>query len=348
MTTVDLRSDTVTQPTAAMRAAMLAAPLGDDVFGDDPSVNALQDALAERLGFAAALFMPTGTQSNLCALMSHCQRGDEYIVGQFAHTYRWEGGGAAVLGSIQPQPLNHQPDGSLLLADIAANIKPDDAHFARSRLLTLENTIGGKVLPLSYLAQASALALQHGLARHLDGARLFNAAVAGAADAGGDAYAAARAITAHFDSVSVCFSKGLGAPVGSVLCGSVDFIQRAHRWRKMLGGGMRQAGVLAAAAHYALDHQVARLADDHALAQRLAEGLQGLAGVTVEAPQTNIVFVDLPPEVAADKAKGLMAHLKSRGVLATGLYRLRFVTHLDVDTAGVDRAVAAMREYFAG
>jgi threonine aldolase len=348
MTTVDLRSDTVTQPTAAMRAAMLAAPLGDDVFGDDPSVNALQDALAERLGFAAALFMPTGTQSNLCALMSHCQRGDEYIVGQFAHTYRWEGGGAAVLGSIQPQPLNHQPDGSLLLADIAVNIKPDDAHFARSRLLTLENTIGGKVLPLSYLAQASALAQQHGLARHLDGARLFNAAVAGAEAAGGDAYAAARAITKHFDSVSVCFSKGLGAPVGSVLCGSVDFIQRAHRWRKMLGGGMRQAGVLAAAAHYALDHQVARLADDHALAQRLAAGLQGLGGVTVEAPQTNIVFVDLAPEVAADKAKGLMAHLKSRGVLATGLYRLRFVTHLDVDAAGVDRAAATMREYFAG
>ncbi len=347
MTTVDLRSDTVTQPTAAMRAAMLAAPLGDDVFGDDPSVNALQDALAERLGFAAALFMPTGTQSNLCALMSHCQRGDEYIVGQFAHTYRWEGGGAAVLGSIQPQPLNHQTDGSLLLADIAANIKPDDAHFARSRLLTLENTIGGKVLPLSYLAQASTLALQHGLARHLDGARLFNAAVAGAGAAGGDAYAAARAITAHFDSVSVCFSKGLGAPVGSVLCGSVDFIQRAHRWRKMLGGGMRQAGVLAAAAHYALDHQVARLADDHALAQRLAAGLQGLVGVTVEAPQTNIVFVDLSPEVAGDKAKGLMDHLKSRGVLATGLYRLRFVTHLDVDEAGVDRAAAAMREYFS-
>ena len=276
--TVDLRSDTVTQPTAAMRVAMLAAPLGDDVFGDDPSVNALQDALADRLGFEAALFMPTGTQSNLCALMSHCQRGDEYIVGQFAHTYRWEGGGAAVLGSIQPQPLAHQADGSLSLADIEANIKPDDAHFARTRLLTLENTIGGKVLPLPYLAEASALAQKHGLARHLDGARLFNAAVA----AGGDPYAAAREITQHFDSVSVCFSKGLGAPVGSVLCGSREFIQRAHRWRKMVGGGMRQAGVLAAAAQHALDHQVARLADDHALAQRLADGLQGIPGLTVE------------------------------------------------------------------
>ena len=340
MTVVDLRSDTVTQPTPAMRAAMLAAPLGDDVFGDDPSVNALQDALAERLGFEAALFMATGTQSNLCALMSHCQRGDEYIVGQFAHTYRWEGGGAAVLGSIQPQPLPHQTDGSLSLSDIEANIKPDDAHFARTRLLTLENTIGGKVLPLSYLAEASALAQKHGLARHLDGARLFNAAVA----AGGDPCAAARGITQHFDSVSVCFSKGLGAPVGSVLCGSREFIKRAHRWRKMVGGGMRQAGVLAAAAHHALDHHLARLADDHALARRLAEGLQGIPGLTVEAPQTNIVFVD----VAGDKAAGLLPFLKSRGILATGLYRLRFVTHLNVDAAGVDSAVAAVRDHFFG
>jgi threonine aldolase len=334
---VDLRSDTVTRPTAAMRAAMLAAPLGDDVFGDDPSVNALQSALASTLGFEAALFMASGTQSNLCALMSHCQRGDEYIVGQFAHTYRWEGGGAAVLGSIQPQPLAHAPDGSLPLAEIEANIKPDDAHFARTRLLTLENTIGGKVLPPDYLAAASALAQQYGLARHLDGARLFNAAVA----AGGDPYLAARDIARHFDSVSVCFSKGLGAPVGSVLCGSKALIKSAHRWRKMLGGGMRQAGVLAAAAQHALDHHVARLADDHALARRLAEALQGLPGLTVEAPQTNIVFVDVAPERAA----GLLAHLKSRGVLATGLYKLRFVTHLDVDAAGVDRAVAAVREY---
>ncbi|MGN7875436.1 low-specificity L-threonine aldolase [Roseateles sp. 22389] len=339
---VDLRSDTVTQPTAGMRAAMAAAPLGDDVFGDDPSVNALQSALAERLGFEAALFMPTGTQSNLCALMAHCQRGDEYIVGQFAHTYRWEGGGAAVLGSIQPQPLNHAPDGSLPLADIEANIKPDDAHFARTRLLALENTIGGKVLPMDYLAAASELARRHGLARHLDGARLFNAAVAVAAAEGGDPYAAARRICAHFDSVSVCFSKGLGAPVGSVLCGSRELIQRAHRSRKMLGGGMRQAGVLAAAAHHALDHQVTRLAEDHALASRLAEGLRGLPGLTVEAPQTNIVFCDVDKDIAA----ALVAHLKAQGVLATGLYKLRFVTHLDVDAAGVDRAIAAVRRFF--
>jgi threonine aldolase len=335
---VDLRSDTVTRPTAAMREAMMAAELGDDVFGDDPSVQALQQALAEQLGFEAALFMASGTQSNLCALMSHCQRGDEYIVGQMAHAYRWEGGGAAVLGSIQPQPLNHAPDGSLPLGDIQASIKPDDAHFARTRLLTLENTIGGKVLPMAYLAEASALAQGHGLARHLDGARLFNAAVA--VDVA-DPYAAARRICSHFDSVSVCFSKGLGAPVGSVLCGSRELIARAHRWRKMVGGGLRQSGLLAAAAHHALNHHVHRLADDHALARRLAEGLQGLPGVTVEAPQTNIVFVDVAPERGA----GLLDHLNQRGVLATGLYRLRFVTHLDVDAAGVDRAIAAIREH---
>ncbi len=347
MNLVDLRSDTVTHPTPAMRAAMLAAPLGDDVFGDDTSVNGLQQAVAATLGFEAGLFMPSGTQSNLCALLSHCQRGDEYLVGQFAHAYRWEGGGAAVLGSIQPQPLNHQADGSLLLADIEANIKPDDAHFARTRLLALENTIGGKVLPLAYLAAASELARKHGLARHLDGARLFNAAVAQAEHSGGDAMLAARRIAGHFDSVSVCFSKGLGAPVGSVLCGSRDFIQRAHRWRKMAGGGMRQAGILAAAAHYALEHHVDRLADDHALAMQLAQGLQGLAGLTVEMPQTNIVFVDIDADLAGDRARGLLAHLKSRGVLVTGLYRLRFVTHLDVDANGIDRAIVAMREYFS-
>ena len=342
MNMVDLRSDTVTQPTAAMRAAMLEAKLGDDVFGDDPSVNALQQRIAELLGKEAALFVPSGTQGNLVAIMSHCARGDEYIVGQMAHTYRWEGGGAAVLGSVQPQPLAHQPDGTLALADIEAAIKPDDAHFARSRLLALENTIGGQVLPMAYLAEATALARRRGLATHLDGARLFNAAVA----LGGDATAQARAIAHHFDTVSVCFSKGLGAPVGSALVGSRALIQSAHRWRKMLGGGMRQAGVLAAAALHALDHHVARLADDHALAQRLADGLAGVPGVTGEPPQTNIVFVD----VHGARAAGAVAHLKARGVLATGsLYgqaqRLRFVTHLDVDAAGVDRAVAALREH---
>jgi len=344
-TTVDLRSDTVTRPTAAMREAMLAAPLGDDVFGDDPAVNALQEKIAGLLGFEAALFVPTGTQSNLCAILSHCQRGDEYIVGQMAHCYRWEGGGAAVFGSVQPQPLSHQADGTLALSEIEAAIKPDDAHFARTRLLALENTLGGKLLPFDYVRQATVLAKKHGLARHLDGARLFNAAVAQAAQTGSNPLAEAKRIAGCFDSVSVCFSKGLGAPVGSALCGSREFIARAHRIRKMAGGGMRQSGMLAAAASHALDHHVARLAEDHALAQRLAAGLAGIEGLQVDAPQTNIVFVDLTG-AAREQSAALLKHLAGRGIQATGLYRLRFVTHLDVDAAGVDRAVAAIREFF--
>lgn len=335
---VDLRSDTVTRPTPAMREAMARAELGDDVFRDDPSVNALQEQIAALLGKEAALFMPSGTQSNLAGIMSHCGRGDEYIVGQGAHTYRYEAGGAAVLGSVQPQPLPNQADGSLALADIEAAIKPDDEHFARSRLLALENTIGGKVLPMAYLADATALARRRGLATHLDGARLFNAAVA----LGGDARANARAIAGHFDSVSVCFSKGLGAPVGSALVGSKELIARAHRWRKMLGGGMRQAGGLAAAASFALQHHVDRLADDHALAARLAEGIGGIDGLEVPRPQTNIVFV----QVRDGRGPALLAHLQAQGVLATGLTGLRFVTHLDVDRAGIERAIAAVRGFF--
>jgi threonine aldolase len=328
---IDLRSDTVTQPTAAMRAAMAAAEVGDDVFGDDPSVNALQERIAAMLGKEAALFTPTGTQSNLCGLMAHCQRGDEFLVGQMAHTYRWEGGGAAVLGSIQPQPLPQQADGSILLSDIEANIKPDDAHFAKTRLLALENTWGGQILPQPYIEAATALARRKGLATHLDGARVFNAAVASGLPVG--------EIARPFDSISVCFSKGLGAPVGSALVGSKELIQRAHRIRKMLGGGMRQAGVVAAAALHALDHHVDRLAEDHANARALADGLQGLPGVTVQAPQTNIVFVDLVPE----KAAGVVERLRAAGVLCTGLYRLRFVTHLDVSSADIARAVAVLR-----
>jgi threonine aldolase len=329
--TIDLRSDTVTKPTPAMRVAMAAAEVGDDVFGNDPSVNALQERIASMLGKEAALFVPTGTQSNLCALMAHCGRGDEYLVGQMAHAYRWEGGGAAVLGSIQPQPIAQQDDGSIALADIEVNIKPDDAHFAVTRLLTLENTWGGKVLPLGYIEAATTLARSRGLATHLDGARLFNAAVA--------SNTPARQIARPFDSVSVCFSKGLGAPVGSALCGSRTLIARAHRTRKMLGGGMRQAGVLAAAAAYALEHHVARLADDHANARRLAEGLQGLPGVKVEPPQTNILFVELDPARAA----GAVTRLREAGLLCTGLYRLRLVTHLDVSTEDIDRAITILR-----
>ncbi len=339
-TIVDLRSDTVTRPTPAMRQAMFDADVGDDVFGDDPTVNALQERIAAMTGKEAALYMPTGTQSNLCGLLAHCQRGDEYIVGQLAHTYRYEGGGAAVLGSIQPQPLAQDAQGRMALADIASAIKPDDAHFARTRLLCLENTWNGHVMPQDYLEAAAALARAQGLAVHLDGARVFNAAVANAG-AAGDAGAALRRITDVFDSVSVCFSKGLGAPMGSALCGSKDLIARAHRIRKMTGGGLRQAGVVAAAALYALDHHVQRLEQDHAMAQRLAAGLQGLPGLSVRSAQTNVVFLD----VTEGRGPALLAHLKGAGVLATGMLGLRFVTHLDVDAAGIDRAIAAIRAF---
>ena len=342
---IDLRSDTVTRPTASMREAMLSAPVGDDVFGDDPTVNALQDKLATMLGFEAALFVPTGTMSNFCAIVSHCQRGEEYIVGQNAHCYRMEGGGAAVFGSVQPQPLNNQADGSLALAEIEANIKPDDAHFAITRLLALENTLGGKVLPFDYLQKATQLAKSKGLNTHLDGARLFNAATEQARGDATDVYVEAKRIAGQFDSVSVCLSKGLGTPAGSVLCGSQALIHRAHRWRKMSGGGMRQAGFLAAAGIYALDHHVRRLADDHFLAQRFATGIAGIKGLKVDAPQTNIVFVELEG-AAKDRAAAFLSHLKTHAILVTGLYKLRFVTHLDVDAAGIDRAIAAIRGFF--
>ena len=265
----DFRSDTVTRPTAAMREAMAAAELGDDVFGDDPSVNRLEAYAADMLGFDAAVFAPSGTQTNLMGLMSHCERGEEAIVGQQWHTYRWEAGGMAVLGSIQPQPLENAPDGTIPLASIDSAIKPDDPHFARTRLICMENTTGGKVLPLDYLKSVRQLATARGLATHLDGARLFNAAVEIArqradgerggdptGQAGANPRQVARDICANFDSVSMCLSKGLGAPIGSLLLGSKPLIARARRWRKMLGGGMRQAGLLAAAAHHALDHHM--------------------------------------------------------------------------------------------
>ena len=331
MSIIDLRSDTVTQPTTGMLAAMHAAPTGDDVYGEDPTVNRLEAELATRLGFQAGLFVPSGTMSNLLALMAHCERGEEYIVGQQAHTYKYEGGGAAVLGSIQPQPLEFQADGTLDLDQVKAAIKPDDFHFARTRLLALENTMQGKVLPLSYLAQARDFTRENGLQLHLDGARLYNAAVKLGVPAG--------EITKHFDSVSVCLSKGLGAPVGSVLCGTQAYIAKARRLRKMVGGGMRQAGILAAAGLYALDHQVQRLAQDHAHAAQLAEGLQA-QGYTVEPVQTNMVYVQLNT-----RASEFKAFAAARGVTVTAAPRLRMVTHLDVDAAQVEQVVGVFADF---
>ncbi|MCO2435818.1 low-specificity L-threonine aldolase [Pseudomonas aeruginosa] len=331
MPVIDLRSDTVTQPTAGMREAMAAAELGDDVYGEDPTVNRLEAELAARRGFAAALFVPTGTMSNLLGLMAHCERGDEYIVGQQAHTYKYEGGGAAVLGSIQPQPIDGEADGSLDLDKVAAAIKADDFHFAKTRLLALENTMQGKVLPLDYLAAARAFTRARGLALHLDGARLYNAAVKQGVDA--------SEITRHFDSVSVCLSKGLGAPVGSVLCGSVELIGKARRWRKMVGGGMRQAGLLAAAGLYALDHQVARLADDHANAARLGDGLREL-GYAVEPVQTNMVYVDV-----GERAVALRDFLAEREVRISAAARLRLVTHLDVSAESIEQVLDAFAAF---
>ncbi|SCU75946.1 L-allo-threonine aldolase [Cupriavidus necator] len=343
---IDLRSDTVTRPTPAMYEAMLSAPVGDDTYGEDPTVNALQARVAAMLGFEAALLVPTGTQGNLCAILAHCGRGDEYIVGQMAHCYRWEGGGAAVLGGVQPQPIEHEADGTLSLASIRAAVKPDNEHHAITRLLTLENTLGGKVMPLPYLESAAALAAERGLATHLDGARLMNAAVAQAAVSGATPEHEARRIAAHFDSVSMCFSKGLGAPAGSVLCGSPAFIAGARRIRKLCGGAMRQAGVLAEAALYALDHHVARLAEDHRLARHLYDGLQGIPDLNIDPPDTNIVFLDLKSRSAAERSAELLQVLRDAGIVVSGHYRLRLVTHMDVDEADIGRVIGAIRAFY--
>lgn len=331
MSVIDLRSDTVTQPTPGMREAMQAAELGDDVYGEDPTVNRLEQFLAAELGFESALFVPTGTMSNLLGLMAHCGRGDEYIVGQQAHTYKYEGGGAAVLGSIQPQPIDGEADGSLDLAKVEAAIKQDDFHFARTRLLALENTMQGKVLPQAYLQAARELCTRRGLALHLDGARLYNAAV--------KLGVPARDITQYFDSVSVCLSKGLGAPVGSVLCGSREVIGRARRLRKMVGGGMRQAGMLAAAGLYALQHQVARLAEDHVNAECLAAGLRDL-GYAVEPVQTNMVYVHMGGQAGA-----LKAFCADRGITLSAAARLRMVTHLDIAPVHIDQVLLAFADF---
>ena len=329
---IDLRSDTLTQPTPAMRDAMHAAKLGDDVYGEDPTVNELERLAAEMTGKEAAVYTPSGTQSNLVALLAHCQRGHEYVVGQHAHTYLYEAGGGAVLGGIQPCPLPFADDATLPLEAIEAAIKPDDSHFAITRLVCLENTHNGKVLPADYLAAYSELCQQRGLRRHLDGARVFNAAVASGVPVSD--------IARHFDTVSMCLSKGLGAPVGSVLVGDAETIHSARRWRKMVGGSMRQVGVIAAAGVYALNHHVDRLAEDHAKAARVAAALENIEGFRLaEPPQTNMVF--LHPEMAVER---LTAHLLEAGIKISGH---RWVFHLDVSDQQVETIIDACRR-FAG
>jgi len=332
---IDLRSDTATRPTAGMRAAIAEADVGDEQRREDPTVNALQERLASDLGFEAGLFAPSGTQANLVGLLSHCQRGDEYIVGNDAHTYKFEGGGAAVFGSIQPQPLPQNDDGTMSLAAIEGAIKPVDPHFARTKLLCLENTWNGRVLPRAYLEAARELCDRRGLALHLDGARLFNAAVAEGVPV--------RDIARYFDSVSVCLSKGLGAPVGSVLLGSRTLIDNARRWRKVAGGGMRQAGILAAGCLHALDHHVQRLADDHRRAATLAQGLRGLPGVEVTSQHTNMVFLDVPGE----RVPVLKQHMEAAGIRISAGYgtRVRLVTHLDIDDDAIARTIAAFEGF---
>ncbi len=336
----DFRSDTVTRPSAGMRAAMAAAEVGDDVFGDDPTVARLEATAAERFGKDAAIFVASGTQSNLLALMAHCGRGDGYIAGMDAHCYAHEQGGAAWIGGLQPQPIAHQPDGTLALAEIAAAIHGrDDPHVAETRLLALENTLGGRAMPQTWMTEATALAHGRGLGTHLDGARVFNAAVAGNIDV--------AEMAVPFDTVSVCLSKGLGAPVGTVLVGNRDVIGKARRLRKALGGGWRQAGILAAAGLYALEHNVARLAEDHANARRLAAGFAKIPALAVE-QNTNIVWVTVVP----DKARAFSDFYAREGFGITGGYpgsdapRQRWVTHLDVDAAAVDRAIAAAERFF--
>ena len=334
---IDLRSDTVTRPTQEMREVMAKAEVGDDVWGDDPTVKQLEELAADQTGMEAAIFAASGTQTNLIALMSHCQRGDEYLVGQTAHTYKYEGGGAAVLGSIQPQPINNEVDGSIALENILAAIKPDDIHFAKSRLLCLENTTGGKILPLDYIEAATSLASEHGLSNHLDGARVYNAAVKLGIDV--------KEIVKYFDSVSICLSKGLGAPVGSVLCGSNDLIKEAHRWRKMLGGGMRQAGIIAAAGIYVLENNVQRLKEDHENAAMLGQELAKIPQLEVDLEylHTNMVFL----RSNEGDFIALSNFLEQRNILIDARYTARLVCHLDISREDVKTTIAAIKEFYA-
>ena len=337
-TTIDFRSDTVTRPSPAMLEAMMSAEVGDDVFADDPTVNALEEYTAQLTGKQAGLLCTSGTQSNLAALLAHCQRGDEYIVGQEAHTYKYEGGGAAVLGGIQPQPIEFEADSTLDLDKVRSKIKQDDYHFARTRLLCIENTRSGDVLPLAYHQQAEEFCAQSGLALHLDGARLFNACVV--------QDVSVEDIAQHYDSVSLCISKGLGAPAGSVLVGSEALIKEARKWRKMLGGGMRQAGIIAAACRYALENNIDRLAEDHANAKRLAEGLAAIPGISCDPADvhSNMVFAVLASEALA---KELSEHLADQGIKVLGGQVMRLVTHMDVSSSDVDHMLAACRSFFS-
>lgn len=325
---LDLRSDTVTRPVEGMRKAMFDAELGDDVYGDDPTVNRLQEVAADLTGKQASVFVPSGTQSNLIALLTHCQRGDEYIVGHDAHTYKYEGGGAAALGGIQPQTVAFDEQAQLPLEQVASVIKPDDSHFARTRLLTLENTQHGRVVSLEYLESAREFCNEHKLALHLDGARVCNAAVA--------LDVTVKQITQHFDTVSICLSKGLGSPVGSILCGSADFIKEARRWRKVTGGGMRQAGMLAAAGIYSLEQMIDRMADDHANAKQLEKMLASAPGISVRSDwtQTNMLWLDLDENIA----QPLRRKAAENNILISaegGICRL--VMHHDIAATDVNR-----------
>lgn len=334
---LDVRSDTVTRPTEGMRLAMKDAPVGDDVYGDDPSVNKLQSYVADLLGLEAALFMPTGTQSNLVAILTHCERGDEYITGADAHTYKYEGGGAAVLGSVQPQTLPFDDDGGLDLTEVASLIKDNDVHFARTRLLCLENTQHGRVQAVSRMQEAREFVDKVGLKLHLDGARMANAAVA--------LDVPLKDIGSCFDSVSLCLSKGLGAPAGSLLVGSEHFIEQAKRWRKMTGGGMRQSGVLAAAGLLAMTEGLSRLRIDHQNAQRLAANLETVEGLTVREgwTQTNMVWLEFEHSVGLT----LQSYARDRGVLLSARDNAcRLVTHADVNEGDIDSLSAIISDFF--
>jgi threonine aldolase len=332
---MDFRSDTVTKPSQAMRQVMANAEVGDDVYGDDPTVNDLEQWTAEEAGFEAAMFTSSGTQANLLGLMAHCGRGDEYLCGQQAHNYKYEAGGAAVLGSIQPQPIENNPDGTLDFGKLESAIKPDDSHFARTTLLSLENTINGKVLPLTYLAEAREFTNKHGLKLHLDGARVYNAAAA--------LNVPVKEIAQHFDSMTICLSKGLGAPVGSLLLGSKEYIAKARRLRKMVGGGMRQAGILAAAGKMALTENVAQLKTDHKNAKDLAIGLSELPGFSVNPDfvQTNIVFAKLDASIDINR---IALELAEQGITMTPSNPVRFVTHRDINADDIERFLNELKK----